>query len=265
MRIITISAVAVLVLLLIAASKLAHAEVYYDRGGKVVVEVERAPAVGDWKLEKEIAGYSGEGYYVWRGAQSLGSPPGNELTYDIYLCEKGQYWFKFRNVVTFHDNKEHNDYFVTIDDNPFRKCMSHIQNNWNWYTVFDPCWCSGDFNLDAGLHKVRIQPRSSDFPIDKFIVYKAWMEIGYDGETSDPVHAESPTTQDCNASSARLNRTPSAAEASVVKSREIVSVHSLDGRRLDLSVLNTASTSRKPGMVLVRYADGRVDRRLIRR
>ncbi|MBD3393103.1 MAG: hypothetical protein GF418_13360 [Chitinivibrionales bacterium] len=239
-------------------------EVYYPDaiGEKIVVEIESCPIPhSDWHLETEYAGYSGDGYYVWRGPQSFGSPPGadKQLTYKIYICEAGQYWFKYRNHLIHDNHEENNDYFVSIDDYSFRKTMSHIKNQWSWYTIFDPCWCSGDFNLDEGEHTVKIQPRSSDFCIDKFIVYKAWSEQGFDTNESDPDHAVTPTANTCDGSviahkSAAVRYKPRARAA-------VEAAYTIDGRRLDKNMIAGAAVKALPaGVVVVRYTDGSVSR-----
>ncbi|MBD3393102.1 MAG: hypothetical protein GF418_13355 [Chitinivibrionales bacterium] len=175
----------------------AAGDLYYEKDGMIVVECESAEYSGDWALETNWAGYSGDGYLRWLGADFFGSPPGsNELVYNVYVCNPGTFVFRYRNYHDWDDHTQHNDHWVSVAGHHFEKTFSHLTNAWNWESTMEGCWCTGEFDLSAGVHTIKIQPRSFDFAIDKLVLYKKGLPL-FANREDDPDLAVSPTDAQC--------------------------------------------------------------------
>lgn len=65
--------------------------IFNENEGLVLVEFENAEFSADWKLKTEGSSYSGAGYMVWEGSQSLGNPGNGKATFAINIKNPGTY------------------------------------------------------------------------------------------------------------------------------------------------------------------------------
>jgi len=146
-----------------------------DDDGFIAIEVERAPLVGDWELETEYSGYTGAGYYVWKGALTREQNDNTILAYTIEIAKPGDYCFEIRNFHAFDDKTQDNDAFTRMDDGDWVKTFSHVNKEWTWDTGHDFEEVDNeDFvkppvyeNLSAGRHTFYIAARSPNFALDR--------------------------------------------------------------------------------------------------
>jgi hypothetical protein len=91
--------------------------VFEEQGGVLRAEIEASSFSGDWALSASESNYSGDGYLVWTGQQSL-STPGNGLTrFSLKITTPGTYQFLWRSAVTIGSNgTEHNDSWLRFPD-----------------------------------------------------------------------------------------------------------------------------------------------------
>jgi hypothetical protein len=102
--------------LLFASTIQANSPVYYiQSNGVVAFEAESAATAGDWQLKSSIAGYSGNGYIEWMGADRLTTSKAGKdtLTYHFQINTPGNYQMRWRNRIAKGDNAtEHNDSWI---------------------------------------------------------------------------------------------------------------------------------------------------------
>ena len=91
--------------------------VFNEEDGLVVVEFEDADFPEDWALKSDVDGFSGEGYMVWEGSQSLGNPGRGTTNFQIKIENPGTYQFIWKSAVTIGDDgTEHNDTWLRFSD-----------------------------------------------------------------------------------------------------------------------------------------------------
>ena len=91
--------------------------VFVESDGVVMVEMENAVYAEDWELQTSTFDYSGEGYLVWTGSQSLGNPGNGLIEFKLRIDTPGTYKFLWSSAVTIGDNgTEHNDTWVRFND-----------------------------------------------------------------------------------------------------------------------------------------------------
>lgn len=91
--------------------------IFNEKDGLVHVEFEKAEFSGDWKLKNDEAGFSGEGYMVWEGAQFLGNPGNNTATFKIKIENAGTYQFLWNSAIKIGDSgTDHNDTWLRFND-----------------------------------------------------------------------------------------------------------------------------------------------------
>ena len=152
-----------------------HFHPFLERDGIVVVEIESAPPTDGWRLETNLVGYSGEGYYTWRGPNLFNRPGTGMLAYPVRITKPGQYRLSLHNRHDDPDYSKSNDVFVRVDDGIWIKVFSHQRRRWNWDTKQDPDETTAKppaiYELAAGDHVLYISGRSADFSIDRFHLY----------------------------------------------------------------------------------------------
>lgn len=91
---------------------------FVEEDGILTIESENSDFEDtNWELEQTIADFSDEGYLVWRGASSTGTPGNGLLTYNIRISTPGTYRFIWRSYIAIgDDNTEHNDNWLRIPD-----------------------------------------------------------------------------------------------------------------------------------------------------
>lgn len=166
---------------------------FIERDGVVTVEVESAAPADDWATETDIGGYTGDGYFTWRGPDLFSQPGVGVLTYRLQLSRTASYRLRIRN---YHDNPDgtlENDCWVRMDDGDWIKLFSPPVGSWNWESNFD--FGENDkppaaYGLGQGIHTFQISGRSQKFRIDRFIFYTD--EAPNPMDTTRP---QSPTTE----------------------------------------------------------------------
>jgi len=147
-----------------------------DEDGFIAIEVEKASLVGDWKLETEYSGYTGAGYYIWRGGLTRNQNDNTILAYKVKITNPGDYYFEIRNLHAFEDKTEDNDAFTRMDNGDWVKTFSHVNKEWTWDMGHD---FEGVFvkppvyeNLSAGYHTFYIAARSPNFALDRIHFFR---------------------------------------------------------------------------------------------
>jgi len=91
--------------------------IYVENQGLVTVEFESAHFEGDWELKTNEADFSGDGFMVWTGSQSLQNPGQGLTTFKIKIEQAGTYQFVWKSAVTIGNNgTEHNDSWLRFAD-----------------------------------------------------------------------------------------------------------------------------------------------------
>lgn len=142
---------------------------YVETGDAVMVEIESSAAVEDWTVENALTGYSGSGYYTWRGPQYLGTPGNAILSYPISLTKQGTYRLDIHNWHPTHPS-DMNDVWVRLDGGSWIKGFSNKIDHWTWDFNFHqsslgPAYFHG---VTPGLHVLELSPRSYGFSLDRF-------------------------------------------------------------------------------------------------
>jgi len=135
--------------------------VWIEREGIVAIACEGSGPHG-WALENEVPGFLGSGYLHHTGS-------GREVIYPILITTPGTYRIAIRN---FHDNPDStlgNDCFLGVDDGQMIKCFSSKKDAWNWNSTLDDKGKKDPplYDLPPGLHRIRIEGRSSGYRVDR--------------------------------------------------------------------------------------------------
>ncbi len=149
--------------------------IFQERDGRVVIEVESHPPVGAWRPERNMNGYTGAGYYTWRGPNLFRSPGQAPLVYAFEIKTPGTYQLRIRNRHDFHDSTEQNDCFTRLDGGPWIKTFSSKRGEWTFRSNHEhnhhkkP---NASYDLKAGRHILQISGRSQGFSIDRIHLYR---------------------------------------------------------------------------------------------
>jgi len=142
---------------------------YVETDDAVMVEIESSAAVDDWTLEDSFSGFSGSGYYTWRGPEYLGTPGNAILSYPISLTKQGTYRLDIHN---WHPEQPSNmnDVWVRLDDRGWVKGFSNRIDRWTWDFNFHQGSLGPAYFHDVtpGLHVLELSARSSGFSLDRF-------------------------------------------------------------------------------------------------
>jgi hypothetical protein len=146
---------------------------YVETNSMIIMEVEAVPPVDQWSVETFLPGYTGDSYYIWRGPNYFGNPGNAVLTYPILITTGGLYNLRIHNRHDFPDPTEENDVWVRMDDGPWIKAYSPINNQWTWQTWFDfgTSQTNATFTVNPGTHTFEMSARSFGFSIDRVALY----------------------------------------------------------------------------------------------
>lgn len=90
---------------------------YLEIDGIVVIEAEKDSLPAGWSIENDIEGFTGDGYMVWRGQDSFGTPGNGLISYKVNIVTTGTYRFNWRSRITIGaDITEHNDNWLKIPE-----------------------------------------------------------------------------------------------------------------------------------------------------
>ena len=160
--------------------------VFQGQDGSVVMEVESAAPAGDWNEETEFSGYTGSGYYAWRGPNKFNSPGSGVLSYEFSIAEgeSGTYQLRIRNrrdkdgrTGDAVANDQENDVWVRMDGGDWIKVFRTGGTGWGswvWNSEFD--FGHGNqpnaaYDLSSGTHTLEVAGRSANFKIDRIHLY----------------------------------------------------------------------------------------------
>ena len=148
---------------------------FKEQNGLVVMEVESAPVAGGWVKETSMSGYTGGGYYTWRGATQFNTPGQGTLKYQVTITNAGKYNFRIHNRHDAADATASNDVFARLNGGSWTKTFSYVRGQWTWVTNFDYGHSNqpqASYYLSAGTHTIEISGRSAGFSIDRLSLYK---------------------------------------------------------------------------------------------
>lgn len=146
---------------------------YAEANGFVIVDVESTAPVDLWTFENSAPGYTGSGYYTWRGDNHYNDPAYAILVYRVLINNPGVYQFRLHNYHDHPDGSESNDAWVQIPGvQPWIKTWSGDRVIWNWFNNFEVSkdnHRAPEVNFGApGVYEVHIAARSNGFSIDRF-------------------------------------------------------------------------------------------------
>lgn len=164
----------------------AYAATFQEQNGIVIMEVESSPAAGGWNLEKSLSGYSGNGYYIWRGSDAFGVNTAGRgtITYTFKINSPGNYQMRWRSRIGKGTSRtEHNDSWIRFPSgknisgeqalNGWSKVFMNTRDKWVWQSAtVDNVGKPLRQYFSAGVHTVQISGRSSGHAIDKIALYK---------------------------------------------------------------------------------------------
>lgn len=144
---------------------------FIEKDGIIIMEIESHPLIDTWAEETKIEGFSGESYYRWNGSNFYTGPPGfGEMEFTFKINRSGKYKVYMHNRRDHDEFDKANDIWFKMNDHSYEKMFADIES-WNkWGYIMHIEGGSNNFSLDTGLHKLYIQPRSSDFIIDRIII-----------------------------------------------------------------------------------------------
>jgi len=120
--------------------------------------------------EREMEGFTGRGYYTWRGRDHDKKPGEGVFGFIIEIDEPGEDELYIRNRHDFEDSTLQNDCWTRMDDGKWVKTFSSKRGEWTWATRHE--WShkkkiQAASKLDAGRHVLTISGRSAGFSIDR--------------------------------------------------------------------------------------------------
>jgi hypothetical protein len=141
--------------------------------GSIRIEIESAPP-SEWKRETPLPGYTGTGYYTWRGGDLFGAPGRGVLRFAIRIGRGGTWHLRLRNRHDFEDATLENDCFTRMDDGPWIKTYSSERGAWTWSTNHETerAKAPAQYELEPGLHMLEISARSKNFSLDRIALYR---------------------------------------------------------------------------------------------
>lgn len=83
----------------------------------LLIEFENAEFEGDWVLVRDLSNATGQGYMLWKGENSFGTPGNGLAKYNLQINTPGTYRFIWRSAVKEGDNgTEANDSWLRFAD-----------------------------------------------------------------------------------------------------------------------------------------------------
>jgi hypothetical protein len=153
---------------------------FVANGDIFVMEAESAPLSGSWKLETDKAGFTGKGYYAWRGSNQYNSPGVGTLSYPVRVDKAGTYKLAIRgrrdkDGRAVGDDLE-NDVWVRMGSGAWTKVFqSGGWSQWLWGQTFDKQHAKSpaQFALGTGVHTLQISGRSQNYKIDRILLFRS--------------------------------------------------------------------------------------------
>ncbi len=168
-------------------------QIYLEDGGYVQFEVEDADVIADWRLNNDIGGYTGTGYFEWTGADYFfENNAGNGIiTYHFRVETAGNYELRWRSRIAKGDsNTESNDSWVRFntgvnvsEEEPlsgWTKVYMGEADIWSWSSrTVDHVAQPVRQYFTQGDHTVEISGRSYGHAIDKIALYR-YADVSFD-------------------------------------------------------------------------------------
>ncbi|NAS13302.1 hypothetical protein [Poritiphilus flavus] len=185
---------------------------FEESNGVVSIEFENSNFPEGWVLKNELSGFSGDGYMVWEGDQSLGNPGSGKVVFPIAIKTTGTYRFLWKSSFTQgNDGTEHNDSWLRFPDaNDFfgKKADGSVvypegsgkepnpagASSDGWFKIYrsgnnnEFKWQASTSDHDAhniyvtfsgeGVYLIEISGRSSFHGIDRLLLFKEDMAEG---------------------------------------------------------------------------------------
>lgn len=148
---------------------------YQEVDGLLAIEVESAPLTGKWVKETSLAGFSGDGYYTWKGPDLSAPSDKSALAYRFHISTPGRYHLRIHNRHDHRDSTLENDCYTRMDDGPWVKTFSSERGRWTWRTSHEHSHSDkrpAEYTLAAGPHTLAITGRSVNFSIDRIHLYR---------------------------------------------------------------------------------------------
>ncbi len=148
--------------------------IFQEKDGLIVIQVESMPPSSGWVLETGDSGYTGNGYYEWKGPNHFGNPGNGTITYQINVTNPGVYNFRIRNQHDHPDHTEENDVWVRHNQEEWFKIYSSQsgQYKWTWQSRNEELGhVDASFNLNAGPNTIELSGRSNGMKLDQFQMY----------------------------------------------------------------------------------------------
>lgn len=173
-------------LLFISQAIPADEKVFLESDGLLIIEAESETAAGQWSLQNEIPGFSGNGYYLWQGPNHFGGPsnnPDDHIEYRFRIQTAGNFQLRWRSrISTGTQATEHNDSWISFptgdniqDEEPLHgwtKVYMGQLDTWSWdsYTVDGKAALVRQY-FEAGEHRMLISGRSNGHAIDRIALF----------------------------------------------------------------------------------------------
>ncbi len=92
-------------------------QIFTEKDGVLMIEMESIPMVEDWEVRTDVPGYSGDGYITWTGEEYFNDSSHGRMEYQIRINNPGTYMLKWYTMVgKGTENSEHNDTWLKIED-----------------------------------------------------------------------------------------------------------------------------------------------------
>lgn len=169
---------------------------FLEENGLVVVEAESIDLTGtDWVSESSDAGYTGNGYIRWNGADYFGTPGNGIIAIPFKVNTAGNYYVKLRmSHLGAPAGDQWNDTWMKMNENgTFVKAVhpsTYIADGFTFHTTLEPTGGVFEaplYNIPAGENTVYLSGRSFNLRIDRIHIYKSG--------TPDPENPNSPESQ----------------------------------------------------------------------
>lgn len=179
---------------------------FEEQNGIAVIEIESENETGNWNFENSVSGFTGTGYFAFRGSSDYFNSPGNSvINYTLKVNNPGIYRVVWRNKIgTGTETTEHNDSWLRANDafdffarrngvtkypngGSFKKSAQIVNgssaNNWmkvysntiawNWTTETsdnEGLWPYVEFT-SPGNYVIQVSGRSRGHFIDRLVLY----------------------------------------------------------------------------------------------
>ncbi len=181
---------------------------WFENGGLLVMEAEKADLAGSWSFQDEIAGAVDDGYFEWKNGDpstDADEPGLGILSYTFHIATPGTYRLLLRSAALL--KRDHNDVWVRFPDNEAEGRKStggsivHLdQNTWfkvyqkkggnDWHfeasTVDDNAHEVFAFFNTTGSYRVELSGRSTQFKIDRLVFFQESVSESIATDTSTP-------------------------------------------------------------------------------